>query len=256
MLEELNIHDLPPEAITLDKLVGSWRIYQLKKGHRFSVDDQLTALLAAELAPGAQNLCDIGAGIGSVGLMTLWNMSESAKLTMIEAQQISHQLAVKTIALNNLTSRIEARRGDLRSFSILPKEAHFDLVTGSPPYIPLGKGVASPHPQRAACRMELRGSIYDYCTTASRILAPDGLFVFCFAGTDPRGEDAINKAGLNILLRQDIIFRADLPPTISIFAARHSVKERLPTRTFKIRDANGKWTADFLEAREKMAITK
>ena len=36
----------------------------------------MTALLAAELAPNATNLRDIGAGIGSVGLMTLEHASQ------------------------------------------------------------------------------------------------------------------------------------------------------------------------------------
>ena len=256
MLKDLDINTLTPEDITLDKLIGSWTIHQLKKGHRFSVDDQMTALLAAELAPQATSLCDIGAGIGSVGLMTLWNMQESASLVMVEAQQISHQLALKTIALNKLTHRIDARYGDLRDPNILPEANFFDLVTGSPPYIPPEKGVLSPHPQRAACRMELRGSIYDYCTTAARILAPDGLFVVCFSGTDPRAEAALHQAGLHIIVRQNIIFRADLPPTIAVFAAQHEATERQPDRRFQIRDEKGEWTEQFYEARAKMAISK
>jgi tRNA1Val (adenine37-N6)-methyltransferase len=254
MLPELDINTLRPEEITLDKLVGKWSIHQLKRGHRFSVDDQLTALLAAELAPDAQLMCDIGAGIGSVGLMTLWHLPETARLIMVEAQQISHQLALRTIELNQLEERVEARRGDLRAPAVLPEESHFPLVTGSPPYTPPERGVTSPHPQRAACRMELRGSIYDYCITAKRILAPDGLFIVCFSGTDPRAEDAITSAGLELLVRQDVIFRADLPPTIAVFAAKHSVNERLPDRRLQIRDAQGEWTKEFIAVRAKMVI--
>lgn len=162
------------ELATCDRLAGDWRIWQLRRGHRFSADDMLTAWLAADVAPGARRLLDLGAGIGSVGLMTLWRMDPAAHLTMVEAQEVSHQLARRTIVTNGLETRVEARHGDLRDPGVVPEADAFDLVTGSPPYIPLGKGVVSPVAQRAACRMELRGSILDYAQTAARAVRPDG----------------------------------------------------------------------------------
>ena len=52
-------------------LVREWSIYQLKRGHRFSSDDLLTAWMATEVAPDAMLQLDLGAGIGSVGLLSL-----------------------------------------------------------------------------------------------------------------------------------------------------------------------------------------
>ena len=251
---QMDISELIEEDITLDKLIGNWKIYQLKRGHRFSVDDQMTSVIAAELVPNAKRMLDIGAGIGSVGLMTLYKLPSDAVLTMIEAQNISHQLAKRTIAHNNLEHRTKPLFGDLRDTSQLSGE-QFPLITGSPPYIPLGKGVASPHPQRAACRMELRGSIFDYAKTAAKHLEEDGTFVVCFAGTDPRGEESIKKAGLHLCLRQDIVFRADLPPTITILAARKTPVEEVDIREpIVIRNAEGKWTEDFWRIRKSMEI--
>jgi tRNA1Val (adenine37-N6)-methyltransferase len=251
---QMDIENLEEQDLTLDKLIGTWKIFQLKKGHRFSVDDQMTSVIAAELVPEASTILDIGAGIGSVGLMTLYKLPTHSKLTMIEAQNISHQLAKKTISYNNIEHRIRPLFGDLRDTTQLNGEK-FPLITGSPPYIPLGKGVASPHPQRAACRMELRGSIFDYAKTAARHLADDGIFVVCFAGTDPRGEESIREAGLHLTLRQDIVFRADLPPTITILAAQKqpvlNVDIRVP---IVIRDSEGKWTEDFWRIRKSMEI--
>ena len=59
---QMDISELTEEDITLDKLIGNWKIYQLKRGHRFSVDDQMTAVIAAELVPNAKRMLDIGAG--------------------------------------------------------------------------------------------------------------------------------------------------------------------------------------------------
>ena len=58
--------------ITLDILAGDWRIFQLRAGHRFSADDLLTAWTAVRANPTARQVLDLGAGIGSVGLLALW----------------------------------------------------------------------------------------------------------------------------------------------------------------------------------------
>ena len=252
---QMNLNDLTEDEMTLDKLIGTWKIFQLKRGHRFSVDDQMTAVLASELAPkDTKKMLDIGAGIGSVGLMTLYKLSPTATLTMIEAQNISHQLAKKTILYNKLQERVRPIFRDMRHLDILEGET-FPLITGSPPYIPLGKGVVSPHPQRAACRMELRGSIFDYAKTAQKYLSDDGVFVVCFAGTDPRGEEAIVEAGLHLHVRQDVVFRFGQPPTITVLAAKKSPPQQIERReAIVIRDKNGVWTEDFWRIRRSMEI--
>ena len=56
----------------------------------------------------------------------------------------------------------------------------FDLVLGSPPYFPLGTGIEGDHPQKVACRFELRGDIADYARVAARHLAPGGVFACVF----------------------------------------------------------------------------
>lgn len=244
--------ELDPASLSLDRLAGDWRIWQLVRGHRFSADDMLTAWLAAELAPGTRDLLDLGAGIGSVGLMTLWRMPEDAHLTMVEAQEVSHLLARRTIETNALGHRVDARLGDLRDPAVLPERDRFPLVTGSPPYIPLGKGVVSPVPQRAACRMELRGTIADYAATAARVMHPEGLFVCCFAAGDPRAEAAFPAAGLHVRVRRDIVFRAGQPPMIALFAATRTPGPREDRAPLVIRDAEGRWTEPYFALRREM----
>ena len=240
------------DTLSLDRLAGDWKIWQLRRGHRFSADDMLTAWMAAELAPDTRSLLDLGAGIGSVGLMTLWRMPPDARLVMVEAQEESHRLAQRTVATNALQARVELRLGDLRDPTVVPERDHFPLVTGSPPYIPLGKGVVSPVPQRAACRMELRGTIADYARTAARAMRPDGLFVCCFASADPRGEAAIADAGLHLRVRQDVIFRGDVPPLITVFAATRAAGSADRRPPLRIRDATGEWTEEYLGIRAAM----
>ena len=251
-LIDLNIEELQDSDITLDKINRDWSIYQLKKGHRYSTDDVMTAWVAHKVAGEVDIQADIGAGIGSCGLLTLWRRSNTSKLVMIEAQQISHQLAKRSIAFNQLEHRVDARYGDLRDRTIVPEVDFFPLVTGTPPYFPIDKALTSPHPQRACCRMELRGNVYDYAETASRIVHPDGWFVCCHAGTDPRLEDAMFQNGFHIAVRQDVIFREGKVPTIAIVACKKHPVAREDWPAIIVRDAQGKETPYYDSIRMEM----
>lgn len=242
-----NTSTQPDWDVTLDVLAGDWRIYQLRQGHRFSADDLLTAWTAARARPAARSLLDLGAGIGSVGLLTLWRIPEDARLTMVEVQQQSHALARRTVAHNRLTHRVELHHLDLRAFHGGP----FDLVTGSPPYLPLHAGTPSRHPQKAAARFELKGDVYDYCRAAARTLGPEGIFCFCHAARDLRPEAAIAAAGLRLLVRQEVQFRPGEPPLIALFTAGWT-GERADPPLLRIRDAGGAWSAEYLALRAEM----
>lgn len=231
---------------SLDVLCGDWRIFQLRKGHRFSTDDLVGAWVAGQHRPGAQRLLDLGAGVGSVGLMTLFQMQPDAHLVMVEAQAISHQLARRTVALNRLQDRVTLRHGDLRDPASLPEEEHgtYDLVTGTPPYIPLGSGKVSPHPQRAHCRMELRGDVFDYCRTAARALRPEGAFVLVHSAVDDRPEQAIAQAGLTLWSRRDVYFRRNRAPTIAVWAAGLGPGPA-QTGDLVVREPDGRWSPEW-----------
>ena len=239
----MNERPLPAEDETLDQITRDWWIFQLRKGHRFSTDDTVTAWTAGHSRPDARRVIDIGSGLGSVGLMTLHYLHQDARSVFVEAQEVSHRLCRKTIAYNELGHRIDLRLGDLRDESVVPEAKSFDLVTGSPPYTPVEKGVVSSHPQRAACRMELRGSVYDYCSAAARLLKPDGTFVFVHSASDPRPEQAIVDAGLTLNERRDILFRDGRPPTIAVFRCSFG-GERSDARPFVMRTADGDWGPD------------
>lgn len=251
---------------TLDHLAGDWRLFQLKRGHRFSTDDLMTAWRAAASVPaggGPLRQLDLGAGIGSVGLLALWRLLQrgvDARLTMVEVQPISHALARKSVRWNGLQERVSARLGDLRE-ALGPVDAGaFDLVTGSPPYLPLGQAVASKHPQKAAARFELHGDVFDYCRAAAFALAPGGRFVFCHASRDPRPEQAVAAAGLTLCQRTDVIFRSpgqSEEPLIALFTcAPAATRSGEAVRdVFVVRGPDGRWTDEYLAMRADMGTT-
>jgi tRNA1Val (adenine37-N6)-methyltransferase len=204
---------------TLDAISGHFRLFQLRDGHRFSTDDILTAWYGTTWCPTAHTALDLGSGIGTVGMICAWRLP-GAKFVTIEAQSESVALAKKSVRYNGLVERYEIREGDFREPEILHADEKFDLITGSPPYFPLGDGVESEHPQKLACRFELRGTIADYCTTAAKHLAPGGFFA-CVFPHEPaqlaRVEAAAKNSNLIIVRKRPVIFREGDPALVALF---------------------------------------
>lgn len=207
-----------PADETLDAISGHFRIFQLRKGHRFSTDDVLTAWYGTSWAPSAGSVLDLGSGIGSVGMIAAWRLP-GARLVTIEAQDESVRLARKSAAYNGLTDRYDIRCADFRSADALREDERFDLVLGSPPYFPPGTGIEGDHPQKIACRFELRGDIRDYARVAHQHLAGGGLFACVFPEEQrERLELAARDASLTIVRRRPVVFREGEPPLVGLFA--------------------------------------
>ena len=209
--------DVAPDE-TLDAISGHFRIYQLRNGHRFSTDDVLTAWYGTAWAPTVRTALDLGSGIGSVGMIAAWRLP-GARFVTVEAQEQSVRLARKSAAYNGLEQRYDIRLGDFRDAGVLAEHERFDLVLGSPPYFPPGSGVEGDHPQKVACRFEMRGDIRDYCVAAARHLAAGGLLA-CVFPDDRRArvEEAARAASLAIVRRRPVVFREGELPLIALFA--------------------------------------
>ena len=206
---------------TLDSISGHWRLFQLENGHRFSTDDVLTAWYGTTWAPRAERVLELGSGIGTVGLIAAWRLPAASFVT-VEAQEQSVSLARKSITWNGVSERFELRQGDFRAPEVIREAELFDLVLGSPPYFPPGSGVQGDHPQKIACRFEMRGNISDYCAVASRHLAPGGLFA-CVFPVNPdeqheRVKRAAGEAGLVIVRWRPVVLRAPEQPLLGLFA--------------------------------------
>ena len=256
------------ERITLDALTGpnglldrealqddaggaaGWLIAQRKGGHRHSIDDVLTAWYALQISPRVTEHLDLGTGIGTVGLLTLWGMGQGARLTCVEAQDISYRLLQSNVDANGLRSRVDASQGDLRELALGRK---FPLVTGSPPYFPPGSGVLPQDSQKAHARFELRGDVGDYAKAAVVHLAVGGWFVVCFPSPQKqRALDGIAAAGLKVVRLRDAIPRQTLPPLFTLFACQHPQDfdgETTVEEPLTVRHENGRLTAAMAEVR-------
>ena len=246
----------PHPGEDLCHLAGDWRILQIVGGHRWSLDDLVTAWFAAEAcnvtAPG--RIADLGCGIGAVLMLLAWRFP-AARLLGIEAQEESAALARRSIAWNGAEERCTVRRGDLRQ---IEAGACFDLVTGTPPYIPQGNGRVPLRPLQAGCHIEQRGGVEDYCAAAARLLAPGGRFVFCHAAAQlGRVEAAIGAAGLRLERRLEVVPRAGKRALFTVFLARLSSQGAATCEVLApliVRDASGRRTTPFRALRAAMGM--
>ena len=261
------------ERITLDALTGpigltdrepwqddagaaaGWLIAQRKGGHRHSIDDVLTAWYALQVSPPVREHLDLGTGIGTVGLLTLWGMGAEARLTCVEAQEISYRLLQANLENNGLRERAVSLLGDLRELAL---GRRFPLITGSPPYFPPGSGVIPQDSQKAHARFELRGDVSDYAKAAVNHLGECGWFVLCFPHPQKqRALDGIAAAGLTVVKLQDVIPRETLPPLFTLFACQHrrdfeggtTVEEPLTVRL-----ASGRLTREMARVRQNFGF--
>ena len=245
----------PAEGETLDRLGGVWRVFQRRRGHRYATDDVLIAWTGQRTRPTARRILDLGAGVGSVGLLALLRLPDDTRLTSVEVQSISVDLLRKTIAYNGLKTRVDLRPGDLRDQDLLEGQPPYDLILANPPYLPPGRAKPSPDPQRASARLELHGDVFDYCAAAARHLADDGRFCFCHAAADPRPPRAVAAAGLALLTRQEVIFRHGRPPMIALFVCGRDSDG--PTRelpVIAVRGPGGERTEAYAAVRRAMLI--
>jgi tRNA1Val (adenine37-N6)-methyltransferase len=239
-------------------LAGDWRILQRQDGHRFSLDDLVTAYTAASLlaARPPRRLLDLGCGIGTVLLFLTWRFPEAQALG-IEAQELSAGMAARSIAWNGAGARCRVRHADFREPGAIDAPGTFELCTGTPPYFPRGTGLESDHVQRGPCRFEHRGGVEAYAEAAVAALAPGAPFVMCASSLQvPRVLACAPALGLGIERRRDVVPRAGKPPLFSVFVlrARDACAAHEDEPPLVVRDAEGRRTSDFVAVRAAMGM--
>jgi tRNA1Val (adenine37-N6)-methyltransferase len=211
-------------ALTDDLLTREVRVFQRRKGHRFSSDDVATAFVAYQVSPGARRVLDLGCGLGSVLLQLAWKLPR-AELCGVEAQAQSFELLRRNVARSGFAERVRVAHGDLRDVELMSSFGlGFDLITGTPPYFPPPAALTAEDEQRAFARIEYRGGIEAYIDAGARLLSDEGALVLCGdARALQRTISASARAGLSIHARCDVLPRAGRAALFSIWTLRRAV---------------------------------
>jgi tRNA1Val (adenine37-N6)-methyltransferase len=163
-------HDSDAISLSRDPILrGRLVLFQHLKGYRFSVDPLLLADFVGP--PPLGRLCDIGAGVGIVGLL-LGGKDPRAQVTLVELQPRLAELCRRNAAENGLAERCTIVEGDVLSPAVrkLLPGAGFELVTSCPPYYPVGTGGVNPDSEEAIARHELHLPLGELVRAARRLV--------------------------------------------------------------------------------------
>ena len=257
---------------------GDWRLVQLANGHKLTVDDFICAYVASltmrergygpkegmfgtkPTKPSNNKLfkhADLGCGCGSVLMTLAWAFPESILSHGVEAQAVSFSLCKRGLAFNLGESQdiVRLSHDDFRNWEGGDRQP-FDLITGTPPYFPLSRFIASENvAQKIRCRVPTRGAAADYIQAAARLLTSDGIFVMVETARK-EGElgvlQAAEKFNLKILKVVDVITKENLPPRFSCWVmSRNDAKKSIndfERTTFTLRDKDNKRTLEYRNA--------
>ncbi len=219
------------DPLSDDAITADFRVLQRLRGHRYSLDDVLTAFVAARRAPAAQRILDLGSGIGSVAIMLAWTHRD-ASLTTVEAQEISFALQERNVERNGLRARLRPVCGDFRDPEVRARLGEgFDLVTGTPPYFSPAATLPSSDPQRAYARVERRGGVEDYLSTARALVAEGGVIVVCADAKKPaRVTGQLDALGLSAEHELVVSPRAGKEPLFTVWTLRRGPALAEPRR--------------------------
>ena len=119
-----------------------------------------------------ERVCDLGAGIGLLGLLLLAREA-TLRVTNVDVSERACAMARQTAAVNGLEERVTVLCADLRRREQLPEANSFDLCTANPPYFPSAAGRVAAG-QRGAARSELTCTLAELCGAASYLLRSGG----------------------------------------------------------------------------------
>lgn len=152
---------------------NGYRIIQDPGRFCFGMDAVLLCGFAR--AGKSDTLLDLGTGTGIIPLLMEARYGCS-RLTGLEIQEESADMARRSVALNGLADKIDIITGDIREAGKLFPPASFDCVTSNPPYM-IGKhGLTNPDAPKAIARHELLCTLEDVVRQAAGLLRPGGHF--------------------------------------------------------------------------------
>ena len=224
---------------TLDPFFrGRFRLYQNRRGYRFSADAPLLADFV-ETRPGDEVL-ELGTGCGVVAV--LLSLKPFARLTALEVQEDLAGLARRNVELNGLAGRIEVVRADLRAWE---PGRRFDVVLSNPPYVRGRRGRLSDSEEKSVAKHEIMGDIFDIMRATRGFLAERGRACFVYPEKRRKDlEDAMNAQGLAVTRRRSVLPRDGAEPCLFLVECGPAPGVPVLLPPLVLHGPNGRYTAE------------
>lgn len=152
---------------------NGYRIIQNKNCFCFGMDAVLLSSFAK--AEAGEQVLDLGTGNGVIPILMQAKNPESY-FTGLEIQEISANLAKRSVELNDIGEFVKIVQGDIKEASAIFGGASFHVVTTNPPYMNENHGIVNPDNAKAIARHELLCTLEDVVREASKCLKMRGRF--------------------------------------------------------------------------------
>jgi len=171
------ITDVRPKADeTLDSMKDI-RLFQAKKGYRFSID----ALLLENFISGRrfERGIELGTGSGIISILLARRLKDTA-ITAVEIQKSLAERAKRNVSLNGLDGKVEVLLKDIKELKKVFKTNEFDFAFSNPPFRKPKTGRMSISEERAVARHEIEITLPDLIKTAAYLLKHSGKFYLIY----------------------------------------------------------------------------
>lgn len=150
---------------------NGYRIIQNKSCFCFGMD----AVLLSDFAKAYDNeqVLDLGTGNGIIPIL-MRARYEHATYTGLEIQDVSADLAKRSVLLNQIEDSVQIVQGDIKEAAKIFGGASFHVVTTNPPYMNGNHGLVSQASAKAIARHEVLCTLDDVVDAASRCLKMKG----------------------------------------------------------------------------------
>lgn len=162
------------EAERIDDLqIKGYQIIQNPNQFCFGMDAVILSHFA-RIKEG-QRVLDLGTGTGVIPIL-LEAKTKAGRLTGLEIQEDSADMARRSVTLNKLEAKIEIITGDIKEAGSIFGGSSFGAVTCNPPYM-IGKhGILNPQAPKAIARHEILCTLEDVIRESAKVLLPGGNF--------------------------------------------------------------------------------
>ena len=205
----------------------------------FGMDAVLLSTFAS--ARKTDKVLDLGTGNGVIPIL-MQAKNPGGMYTGLEIQDVSYDLAVRNVKMNNLLDHVNIVQGDIKEASRIFGGASFNVVTSNPPYMNENHGIVNPDSAKAIARHELLCSLEDVIREASKCLKvhrPSRL-ADIFA--------AMNSNHLEPKRMRMVYPHADKPANMVLIEAVKGGRSQLKVeKPLIVYNADGSYTGELLE---------
>ncbi len=124
-------------------------------------------------AKTGEKVLDMGTGTGILPLL-MSAKTDAEHFSALEIQPESADMARRSVAMNDLSDKIDIVTGDIKEASRIFGRASFDVVTVNPPYMTAGHGEVNPADAKAIARHEVLCTLEDVVREAAAVLKTNG----------------------------------------------------------------------------------